>query len=124
MTEDDLEMEEHKKALASIIEADPHSRGGPLTLVFFGIVTAKLDPVFFSLDHAIKDAFFSGEDWFDDYMAFALKMGTMLAVQRFGIDPVSFPGRLAVFLDGAPPFISAPPFIPALLVRRPPDHMG
>jgi hypothetical protein len=111
MHEEDLEMEEHKEALASIIEADPHPRGGALSMVFFGIVTAKLDPVVLNLGNGIERLDLLGRDGFVDYLAGALEMGTTQAVQRFGIDPVSFPGRLAVFLHG-----DGPRFIPALLV--------
>ena len=52
----------------------------------------------------------AGDDYFDRLVESALKLGIVLAVQKFGINPASFPGRLAVFSDGAVTLI------PALLV--------
>jgi hypothetical protein len=98
-------MTPHQKALASIIEADPYPRGGPLQLVYFGVVTAELDPVVFHLGQQIASEDLAGEAWFDDYVAKALEMGGMLAVQKFAVSPAGFPGRLAVLMDGPPPFI-------------------
>jgi hypothetical protein len=95
-----LESTEHEKALAMIVDADLRPQGAALVLVFFGVVTAELDPVAFRVAHGFQLHFFLGEDWFDDYVSAALDMGGMLAVQKFGIDPASFPGRLAMFLGG------------------------
>jgi hypothetical protein len=106
MAMNDLETTEHEKTLASIIEADPHPRESALGLVYFGLVTAELDPVVFHLDHGIGHPDFAGEAWLtDDYLPRALEMGGMLAVQKFGIDPAGFPGRLVVFWDFATKFI-------------------
>jgi hypothetical protein len=95
-----LELTEPEKALAMIVDADLRPQGAALVLVFFGVVTAELDPVAFRVAHGFQLHFFLGEDWFDDYVRAALDMGGMLAVQKFGIDPASFPGSLAMFLGG------------------------
>ena len=100
-------MTEQQKALASIVDADPRPRGGPLMLIYFGIVTAELDPITFALDHGIGHPDFARESWFNDYLAKALEMGGMLAVQKFGVSPAAFPGRLVVLWDFAARFTPA-----------------
>jgi hypothetical protein len=103
MNETDQEMAEY----TAIIEADPYLGRGALELMFLGIVTAELNPVVYHLDHAIEHPLVIGEAWFDDYVTAALEMGSVLIVQKFGVAPASFPGRLVVFLDGATEFIPA-----------------
>jgi hypothetical protein len=120
----DIEMTENEKALASIIDADPRQQGGSLMLVFFGVVVAELDPVAFCVANGFQLHLFFAEDWFNDYVDAACDMGCSLAVQKFGIDPARFPGRLGVFLDYVTPDAggfwvntdSLTPPIPALLV--------
>ena len=96
---------------------NPH--GGALTLVYFGIVA--IEPVLadivtgkpelvVDLVHGMKRGDLASDDCFDRLVESALKLGVVVAVQKFGIDPASFPGRLAVFFD------DEATFIPALLV--------
>jgi hypothetical protein len=93
-------MTEHQRVLASIIEGDLVPAGS-LMLAYLGIVTAELDPVVFHLDQGIAAEDFADKTWFDHYVTKALEMGGMLAVQKFGVSPASFPGRLVVFWDHA-----------------------
>lgn len=105
----DFEMtEREKKALAEIILADPHPEGGALALVFFGIVTiAKTDPIVFGLDLALGEPEVTAAAWFDGYLKAAVPMAGTLAIDKFGIDPATFPARLSIFLDRAGFFIPA-----------------
>jgi hypothetical protein len=59
-------MTKHQEALASIIDADPHPQGGSLMLVYFGIVTAELDPIGFSIAHGFRHPL-ADESWLNDY---------------------------------------------------------
>ena len=108
------------EAASATIEADPHPNVKGLKLLAFGVLTYE-EGVFAIIPGWISREDIGHQDWFPPYWEAAFHFGTALAVERYGIAPARFPGRLAVFVgrNAASPLPAGRTrnvFIPAILV--------